>query len=274
MAELDNPAGRLLHLLRLLRRKASRGGSMPLGHALSDVLGADREDGAETLRRLAAMMDLPAQIRGDVARLPFDASSHVRKLRVIERALLKIDVETSAKVWVAQLDPTAMHELELCSSLLSQHLSNGIADQSSLDKLRDRIHDVIDECKESINVPAEIRVILLAHLHEMLRAIDLYPVVGLDALESAVERGIGALVIRPELRDVESSLLSKFRRVLADAANVVTIATGVVVLGNQFFPEVLPVNEVHTVQIERPRDTEDTVDGEKVVLRELEAPTD
>lgn len=227
---------------------------------LAEVLGVDDNDGAELLRRLASVMELPSQIRTEVDRLPFNGSSFVQNLGTIEGALLRLNFRGTTDEILKLISDSAMRELELCSDMLHQHLSQGTINEPQLKKLRDRVTDLIGNIIDS-SLPEDLRAFLLDHLYEIQHAMDMYRIVGLDALQRAVERGAGALVLRPDVhqRVASSGIGKKFLGVLAAAALMAGLAYDSTQLIDRFAPGVLP-----PVHEENVTDDGDVLDAEIV----------
>lgn len=242
MAENDNPAGRLFNLLTDIAAVGNNP-KVRLETRLTDLLDVPAGNHAELLRRMAPIYDLPAQIRSEVARLPISGTSFTVKLGVIEEALLALNIGLAVQQWSQRLAPDAMHELTICSDMLHQYVPEKTGSDEQLAQIRADLDATLEDVRSSTDLPADLRTFLLDHLHEMTRALDLYKVVGLDALRQSFERAIGGIVTRPDLITDENKsrpVWGKFGKLLAGLGLVFATANQGTELVQNWFPDALP----------------------------------
>lgn len=165
---------------------------------LAEIVKVRRSDDAELLRRWSVVLDLPAQIRAEVAMLRVPGGL-TDELPSIEAALSKAALNTQVKGWVRSLTGEALKELDICSQQLHGYRPQQTIDESELGKMRDRIMSLMAEVESADDLSDELRSTLSEHLQDMLRAVDLHDVAGTRELKRTLERAVGSFSINPKL---------------------------------------------------------------------------
>lgn len=119
--------------------------------------------------------------------------------------------------------PGGLAALGVLSSLLTSTASEGtVVDLDHVVDLRDSLNATLQEVRADTEIPADIRAILVARLHDMLWAIDHLTTVGAQGVKAAAERLAGAMAIRPDPTDRQRPIVQK---VLAAAGRAWTFFT-------------------------------------------------
>ena len=120
------------------------------------------------------------------------------------------------------VDPGALAALGTIDVLLSTIGSEGVVpeDPGVVGDLRSDIESAIAEVRQDAVLPAEVKQVLVARLHDMLWALDHLEVAGPDGVKAAAERLAGALAINPEARKYPTT--TKVTRLTGRAWSVFT----------------------------------------------------
>lgn len=246
---LDNPAGRLHNVLAKLQAKAKRNEKINMHQAMREILNVEHGGYDVLLERMAPIFALPTQIRAEVAALGFEDNTHVEHFGKIEKILPQLWQNRPIKQFADTLDPVAMQELKTCSATLHRERPlNDLPSDEVLLELRKQVRLLIDDILESKDLPTELKTRLLDHLREMEQALDLYQIVGLDALRRTFERGMGILTVQTiadggEINEDSGGFWRRFASVVGQAGTVLRVLKDTVQLGRVLWPE-LPELEV------------------------------
>ncbi|MBO3094699.1 hypothetical protein [Cellulomonas dongxiuzhuiae] len=202
----DNPAGRLHALLTEFQEHAHENRSIT--HTWALTLDCDPSEVVVALGEVAGLL---ADIRRVVGRIDSPGATEL---------LLHFGEKWAGVIFTPDRNMTqGSHGLvthaELAalaglSALLSSTASEGaVVDMKVTAELRSTLLDVLQEVRADSGLPADLRAILVARIHDMLWAIDHLATVGADGVKAAAERLAGALAIRPNSADKQHPIVAK-----------------------------------------------------------------
>lgn len=112
------------------------------------------------------------------------------------------------------LDDNVMNSLEMMVDVVNSNISTETIETEQATELKADTTALIKEVQES-DINAKLKVRLLASLHEILFALDIYAINGAEALDEALERSIGVIVLsssvsqQQQMTEIEKSTSKK-----------------------------------------------------------------
>jgi hypothetical protein len=203
MLQDDNPARRLFTILSEARGKHDNSKTRDVW---AEVLGAPKEDGAELLRKIAALMTLYADTRRAIENAKgVDASLLLERFPNVEGAFYAFQLDSNWGNFKGRLDDTTMYSLRVCAHEMARFAPDPEVDRDAMKSLREEISSLRGTVRGS-NLSQEMKDFVLRHLDEVIAALDDYRLTGLGGLMAAVERAAGALHLRRNaLHELRSS---------------------------------------------------------------------
>jgi hypothetical protein len=175
----DNPAGRLHRLLTAFQRAAS---SQPAHGAWATALVVPGNDLALLLRRLALVVELPAQIEAEIAKVDpdeFDQDAVMRWKGPLDPVLgPTLFGHEQSGVVADRIDSSALLSLEQCSFVLHRHRRQPGVIDSDIERLRSLLDDLRTEVEHNLDSELELRDFLLHHTQAMTEALDVLVISG------------------------------------------------------------------------------------------------
>jgi hypothetical protein len=229
----DNPAERLHDLLSAFKGVANQ----PMLSAWAAVLGVERDNLPELLHAVAAVTALPAQLEADLrAALPpdNDLELFLAWKPKVEAAMQGFaNSGTTADGVQRQYDDSTLVSLQHASHAL--RTSGRELQDDQLTTLADALQGLDELISGSADIDTELQVFLLDLVYEMKRAVRLVRVQGVDGLQVALERSVGALHVRAglgqPLPDPDSHVGRRFFAVIAQLGGLIAFGNSSFALG-------------------------------------------
>jgi hypothetical protein len=225
---LDNPAGRLHALLMQMHAAApdqNRSGWQTMVQVLAPP--GTPEDSATALAAAARMFELPRAVRAAVAALDVDEEEKtelVLDLDKIEAGLVQIrNPAQPIRAIFSSFAPAgdvpssaAVRTLLMCSSRLHRIAPEPMASFEDLERLAAAVTDLIEDVQGS-QLDSRAKLLLMHHLHALLRAIDFARITGMVPLEEGVDAFVGALHRQPEVGTeiAKASIFDRLKQLVA-----------------------------------------------------------
>lgn len=232
----DNPAQRLHDLLSAFKQVANQ----PMLSAWASVLGVERDNLPELLHAIAAVTTLPAQLEVDLrAALPDDDLELFLGWKPKVEAAMQGFANSGTNVDVVQnqYDDSTLLSLRHASHALQAGGRELQDDQLTM--LADALQELDESISGSADIDQELQVFLLDLVYEMKRAVRLVRVQGVDGLQVALERSVGALYLRAglgqPLPDPGSHVGRKLFAVIAQLGGVIAFGNSSFELGGNVF---------------------------------------
>lgn len=134
--------------------------------------------------------------------------------------------------------------LESCSYQLHRFRPEPTPTANELSDIQAQISELLESLKNSPDLNANLRSLLIIHANSMARAIDDFWIAGSEALQDQLDRTIGALIRTsyfPQIKSAgeaeEDSALKKFWQLLGRIALVLSVTTGLLQLGQKAYNE-------------------------------------
>lgn len=201
MIAMNNPAGRLHHLLTLYSEVKNVSPGLSNEAIWRAALSLEGRETVLTMAKIAGLLAeiekaarLYATATGDKAVLE-SAQLHLNDWAV---PLVRSPVGASKGLSVDQgtVGRNAMVALAAISSTLSLWMPDGNpVDEDLRDDWRDSVLEVIQAVRLDDSLPKELKLLILARLYAVLQAIDEYLITGVDGLRSACDRLAVALLL-------------------------------------------------------------------------------
>lgn len=184
----DNPAGRLYVLLDAAHQLESD--SVAISTVWMKVLEVDEGGVSYALAEWAGLLaDIARLVRRVDDPVVNDAMQHWGP---VWADVLFLPARATSAGSTGLVDPGALSALGMVAGLLSQSAPEGLLpDDAALDELGTAILDALAAVRADTTLPAEVAVILVARLHDMLWAIDHLATVGAEGVTAAAERLAG-----------------------------------------------------------------------------------
>lgn len=197
----DNPAGRLHNLITRYTNNSS--GSRP--HlAWFAVLGIPEQDSPRLLRRLAAILEMPAEIEAEIGRVnpdEFDLDSVMRWQPDILAMLADSVFSTvppqqlpghSSKQVTQRASIATLFSLEQCSFVLHRHRPQRVISDTDVQHIKSLLEELTTAINEDLKAEPDLCEFLLRHARNMADALDDLWIRGSAALEDAYDQAVGA----------------------------------------------------------------------------------
>lgn len=228
----DNPAERLHDLLTAFKGVADQ----PMLSAWAAVLGVERDNLPELMHAVAAVTALPVQLEADLrAALPDnDLELFLAWKPKVEAAMQGFaNSGTTADGVQRQYDDATLVSLQHASHALRS--SGRELQDDQLTTLADALQGLDELISGSADIDTDLQVFLLDLVYEMKRAVRLVRVQGVDGLQVALERSVGALYVRAglgqPLPDRGSQVGRRFFAVIAQLGGFIAFGNSSFALG-------------------------------------------
>jgi hypothetical protein len=215
MEKLNNPAARLLALLRKARSRIdSKNDSATVWARLLKV---PKEDGALLLKRLGGVMELPALIQERVQ--SYDDVTHSLYLKwvpKVEMAFRATRLNGTFGNFNQHIDDATIYGLEHCADLISKRDAEPEITSDDLNCFRQQIESLIEEVKQA-EIETNLRKFILKHLFAIRNAIEEYELFGAAPLITAFGETIASTITDPQqaVKTSKSSQGNKFWKCIA-----------------------------------------------------------
>jgi hypothetical protein len=210
MPSYDNPAGRLHELLRRLDDVDA---NASLVDAWAVVLGVEPD---EVSLHLGEVGQLVADVRGAVSQLGESAfASMVARYREAwANPVFPGTHSFSSAVYKVRPDSAALEALDAIALHLHSVAPEGLVPaEAELGELKDDVSSLLDDIKQSSDLPDSVKHLLAVRLTDISRAIDHVGIGGPNAVRLATEALIGAIRIGAiDLREPGGSPPSETKR--------------------------------------------------------------
>lgn len=191
MAQLNNPAGRLLALLTGFQEA----GNVSVVNAWRSVLGTESQE--DTLAAVARVSALVPEL--EVALEATGDESQIRSFRHFADEWLA-PILTPGLHWGQAggdlVEDTPLVMLGSLSSFLGHLYPEGVVpDPEKQAELREKVAAALETVRQS-DLPEQVRAVMVRRFHDMQWAIDHLEVAGPEGVKAAVERLTGAVVLQ------------------------------------------------------------------------------
>jgi hypothetical protein len=224
----DNPAARLLAILKEGKTKDIKAPSRKIWHELLQVPEGDH---VLLMTRLARVMSLPTEIAVEVLENHPDETQTVSHWKgQITNAFLHLNLNSPWESFINAID-----HLNITAKLLHHVARIKPADTAALIHARDKIQDLLSEINSS-DIDGEIKITVTRYLINLINTIDEYFITGALPILDASNVMLGNLVVDPKYREFikSNSLGQKVLSTVSLAANAVTIAVSLPQLTQAF----------------------------------------
>ncbi|MGY0535943.1 hypothetical protein ACW14X_00395 [Nocardioides sp. YJ-D4] len=205
MANLNNPAGRLLYWLEL-------GDQRPKGESAMGqwcvVFGLDASkvgDRAECARRGTMLAALGQAARREAEQLPemFQPAVMLTHFNEVESALDQFTIlpSTTMQQMFAQMQGTGWQSLRMLDAILSTQRPEHVIDEGTKESLIEQVRSLIDEVTDDSDLALDLKQFILRRLEEVERALRETLLTGTYPVEQATDALIGAMRRRPDMWD-------------------------------------------------------------------------
>lgn len=200
-AHLSNPAGRLWLLLTDFQARASKStqqNPIKIQAALAEYLGISQNDRVGYYRSVAAILNMPVEIRASVEALETPVPPKevlLRPLTLLEGVLPHLAQGQQGSKGVADaITSGAMSELEVCSYVLSSHAPKKSLAKDTLNTIRDLANDIIDTLADDDTLSVQFREAIRVHAQRISAAVAAYKLYGSDAMLDELDSLTGVIV--------------------------------------------------------------------------------
>ena len=217
MVNLNNPAARLLHVLR---RLGATDGDTPARRAWANALDVDPDNLPRLLERLAVLFQLPLEAKRQLERQPdLDQETCLRWFPRVEKALGDLNLEGSIAGCLNHLDEGTIYGLEFDAAYLGRQAPESIVPETELAIVEAEVRELCADLAGSSLEPAARRY-LLEQLDPLAAAIANYDLLGSTPLRRAVDAAVGSLLTDPHRRaeTTRTKLGERCWKVIARAA--------------------------------------------------------
>ncbi|WP_020162043.1 hypothetical protein [Cycloclasticus pugetii] len=253
MDELNNPAGRLL---AIIKEGGSHGKDEQCIKVWSTLLKVPLQETPVLLQRIGHVMSLPDRIAEAIYSI--SDVNHDIYLKWHSRVMAGVQMTNFQNPWksfIDRFDAEIMYGIEICADTLSRSCPEKVIPQSTLNELLSKIAELQKEFSEH-DLPPNLAQFICQQLEEIKQAINEYPYLGTKPLEAALEKSIGKIVVCPQIYKncQKSTYGKKFWEFMGYLAISVTITTGAIQIGKDVV-NLLPAKTAAStaeIEIEKP----------------------
>ncbi|MFQ3202120.1 MAG: hypothetical protein ACI87I_000416 [Pseudoalteromonas tetraodonis] len=222
----DNPAARLHAILVKAKGKPI---SQNCRAAWSDILNVSSKNESKFLMHMGKVSSLPYEIFEFVkAEYPNQVSTTTHWSTQINSAFLKQNYNSEFSTFITKIDNHSLDNLSLLSDLIASKTSTTVLDEDSLNKMRVKVQELIDEMLGS-DLTKEFKEYLNKALNQILEHINSYIITGInpiiDSLDMVLGHAVTDIAYRNELK--ESGFGEKLLGAFHFLASFTTLAAGI-----------------------------------------------
>lgn len=226
---VDNPAGRLLAILKAGKLHKGNVTCRSVWHALLNVPTGDHPLLSE---RLAQVMALPKIIAVEMQEHYPDESPMVAHWRgQLDTAFVNLNLNIAWDTFIQQIDEHSMMHLNSTAKLLQGVTKFRPMTQFDITSVRTQVDELIKEVLDA-EFNEDIKLSIVRYLKRLLDNLDEYFITGIMPILDVVNSTFGNAVLDPKYREFITSepLGKKIVSIVALAANLATAATGLPLL--------------------------------------------
>lgn len=231
--QTDNPAGRLLEILKQGKEKSPH---QPCKKIWGEILETSDENLPLLLSRLAKVMELPNQIIDQITlHFPNQVKSHIHWSTQVNLAFASQNLNGTWQDFIHYIDSHTIDYLSLAVDLLDMKEKTKVLSKSELEDMHIKVSELLKDVLE-MELNESVKKYITRYLRKILIAIEEYHISGATPILEAVECTLGHAVIDEEYKNALSNteLGSKLLNTLNFVAAIVTLATGIPQLPTTF----------------------------------------
>jgi len=209
--EKDNPARRLLHILKKVDTISTNENTKRAWFKLLEITNQDDE--ATLFKQLGKLMTLPNIVLEDVKKYhPSHEKVCVSTIIAINNALYKQDLSGQWKSFRQAIRQETINYLELISTLLDYEYKMNLLEDDKLLDIKKSVDDLIKDVTNS-SLDKEFKKIIIKYLKKIIDSIDEYNIMGIEPILEALEVTAGHAILNKEFGQKlnESKLSNKFK---------------------------------------------------------------
>jgi hypothetical protein len=232
MAEyLDNPAGRLLALIREAKQRPDPGNALVGWTGVFGLPATTNNDvQVEVVMRLLAVHHLINDlekainaIENEDDRKPFlGPLPRLRNAVPVANAL-----NASFHGLLGNVSDSDLVILDFCSRHLHKSVAEPEVDSTSLSELANDVEELFNSVESSESMDPELRTFLLKQIETVRRGVQEYRIGGIDRLRETLGEILGTAIINQEIleRNRESQELQRFINAASKLMSLITFAS-------------------------------------------------
>lgn len=222
----DNPAARLHAILVKAKGKPNNQNCRAMW---SDILNISSENESKFLMHMGKVSSLPYEIFEFVKNeYPNQLSTTTHWTKQVNSAFLKQDYNGQFSTFITKIDNHSLDNLSLLSDLIAGKTSTKVLPEDSLNSMRVKVQDLIDEMIKS-DLSKEFKQYLNKALKQILEHINSYIITGInpiiDSLDMVLGHAVTDIAYRDELK--ESGFGEKLLGAFHFLASFTTLAAGI-----------------------------------------------
>lgn len=231
MANIDNPAGRLIDIIEACRRESKQNNEALPGWAR--VLGINPNNIPRVLSSIADVGGLATKV--DTSIRSIDGLNHSRYVAWIPKFLTpwrNFQVGSGMTYFIQPVDDSMMGLLGVCDDMLRIHRPEPTVSDEQLKSLLALVRELATAISES-DLPANLKEFLFKYVEIIDAAISDYRVRGYEGFKSGLERAIGLSIVEREKFEavVSTTPGAKLSEVLKSFSNIVSTVSNVMKIG-------------------------------------------
>ncbi|WP_186031247.1 hypothetical protein [Burkholderia gladioli] len=224
MSDFDNPADRLLQILRAGRQRPD---NEPCRKAWHNLLSTDGDE-ALLMSRLGKLMTLPGEIVSVYSRhYPDRQGTWNHWFKQVNTAFVSQQLSAAWQSFISHIDEHTMTYLGMTADMIANRDFGKKLETSQLESLRKDVSELLQEALQS-DLDQKTKSAIVRHLQRLLTALDEYSLTGALPILDAVEGSIGHTAFDENYATAlrETTIGQRFVTILTTAANIVTIVVG------------------------------------------------
>lgn len=231
MPNLDNPAGRLLHLLEQGQELRAKNLTCEGAWALLLNPSGGKATRGGLLEGLALVFQLPDSISRAATRVKaVNREILLEWLPQVCEILGDIHMKEPWQPFIARFDKTLLYGLRICDDVLSRAKVEAVVKPRDLNDIQEKIWELHGDLEEA-ELDEDLKQWMLERLVMIEKAIAEHSLMGADPMVRAVEATVASAALKSPTIDTGSQAFSKFCNFLRWAGVVVGLTTGAIQIG-------------------------------------------
>ena len=218
----DNPAQRLLELLREARTK----GNGPISKMWASVFGIEDMDAPTCYRILGHLNNLVDSVEIRIKQIEgINHELYLRDLPTIRQIICPDGITTNWNNIKQPLDTGVLTGLEFCANELSKSHNEEDVSEEDLNRIKKEFSTVFDEVSKA-DIDPNLKLVLYDLLTSALISIEQYKILGNDGLKKSIAYTLGVLTLHKDefLSAKEKGIVKKTMSAIKSLCDVVALA--------------------------------------------------
>lgn len=238
MANINNPAGRLLNILLEAKSIAAKDQKLSVQAVWAILFNVERNELSMILKKLSKVLELPDLIRMEVNSVKnIDPKISLKYFKRVEEILSSVTFNTNMNSFLNQIGDKELYSLEVCDDLLSKSRPEINIEEDKFNQIINSAKNLLNEIKDA-NINQELKDFLSSKLEDIIEAMMDYKIVGIETIRETITSIIGDATLKQEImkRDKKTKYQKSFWEIVLRLSIIISLITNSTELGTYITP--------------------------------------